>query len=81
MRHTNRVSPNHTHKYAIADRDAVSIMLKKVSEPEGSHSVDSVRLMRALAAAARKYTQSRQEVNQAFFHGLMTGYAVALKHK
>jgi len=37
------------------------------------------KLLRALDDAARHYNDSKQKVQQAFFHGLLTGYAVALK--
>jgi hypothetical protein len=37
------------------------------------------KLLRALDDAARHYKDSNQKVRQAFFHGLLTGYAVALK--
>jgi len=33
----------------------------------------------ALDDATRHYKDSNQKVRQAFFHGLLTGYAVALK--
>jgi hypothetical protein len=36
------------------------------------------KLLRALDDAARHYKDSSQKVRQAFFHGLLTGYAVAL---
>ena len=36
------------------------------------------KLLRALDDAARHYKDSNQKVRQAFFHGLLTGYAVAL---
>jgi hypothetical protein len=48
---------------------------------QGSRSVDGEKLYRALDSASRRYSQSSQEINQAFFHGLLTGYAVGLKHK
>jgi hypothetical protein len=76
-----RVSPKHSHKFAIADSDAVRTLLEKLSSPNGSQTVDEAKLLRALNAAARRYSQSSEEVSQAFFHGLLTGYAVGLKHK
>jgi hypothetical protein len=36
-------------------------------------------LLKALDQAARSYKDSNQKQRQAFFHGLLTGYAVALK--
>ena len=76
-----RSPSRHTHKFSIADKDAVRVLLNKIGAPHGSHSVDQKKLLKALAAAAKKYSQSRPGVSQAFFHGLLTGYAVGLKHK
>jgi len=72
---------SHSHKYSIADHDAVGALIKKLGAPNGSRNVDNEKLMHALVAAAQRYRQSRQEASQAFFHGLLTGYAVGLKHK
>lgn len=74
-------SSRHTHRFSIADKDAVRVLLNKIGTPHGSHSVDEKKLLKALAAAARKYSQSRPGVSQAFFHRLLTGYAVGLKHR
>ena len=76
-----QMSSSHSHKFAIADNDAVRELLRKLGSPNGSSTVDEEKLLQALDAAARRYRQSRQEVSQAFFHGLLTGYAVGLKHK
>jgi hypothetical protein len=37
------------------------------------------KLLKALGEASRRYQNSGQKERQAFFHGLLTGYAVALK--
>jgi len=71
----------HTHRFSIADRDAVQVLLNKLGAPNGSRNVDGEKLYKALASASRRYSQSGQEISQAFFHGLLTGYAVGLKHK
>lgn len=76
-----RITPKHSHKYSIADHDAVRALLEKVSDPTGSHIVDDEKLLQALNIAARRYDGANQEISQAFFHGLLTGYAVGLKHK
>ena len=76
-----QMTGKHTHKFSIADDDAVQVLLKKLVSPNGSRTVDGEKLYKALASAARRYTQSNQEISQAFFHGLLTGYAVGLKHK
>jgi hypothetical protein len=76
-----QTSTKHSHKYAIADQEAVRVLLGKISAPKGSHVVDEKGLLKALLCAARRYKNARQIINQAFFHGLLTGYAVGLKHK
>jgi hypothetical protein len=37
------------------------------------------KLLKALDEASRHYENTTQKQRQAFFHGLLTGYAVALK--
>ncbi len=68
----------HSHQFTIADQDAVRELVRKLA---GKSSAQSRRdkLLRALDDAARHYQDSEQKVRQAFFHGLLTGYAVALK--
>ena len=75
------VRTKHTHKFSIADEDAVKVLLEKLGAPDGSREVDQEKLYRALNSASRRYSESSQEVGRAFFHGLLTGYAVGLKHK
>jgi hypothetical protein len=76
-----QISTKHSHKYSIADHEAVRVLLGKVSDPKGSQSVDEKKLLQALLCAARRYNGANQIASQAFFHGLLTGYAVGLKHK
>jgi hypothetical protein len=67
----------HAHRFTIADDDAVRVLvgkLLKLGKKQGRE-----KLLRALDDAARHYKDSNQKVRQAFFHGLLTGYAVALK--
>ena len=68
----------HKHKYAIADEEAVQLLLKKLVAG-GPHQQRREKLLKALDQAARRYKDSNQKQRQAFFHGLLTGYAVALK--
>lgn len=75
------IPTKHTHKYSIADGDAVQVLLNKLGAPHGSRNVDGEKLYKALHCASQRYSQSSQEIRQAFFHGLLTGYAVGLKHK
>jgi len=75
------MSPTHTHKFGIADQDAVRTLLDKFMTPNGSSTVDRKKLMAGLYLAMRRYKQSNEQVTQAFFHGLLTGYSVGLKYK
>jgi len=68
----------HPHKFTIADDDAVRALLTKLADGR-KHQRSRERLLHALDDAARHYNDSDQKVRQAFFHGLLTGYAVALK--
>ena len=67
----------HDHKYAIADDEAVRVLLDKMLGG-GSRQVRREKLLKALDEASRHYKDSSQKERQAFFHGLLTGYAVAL---
>lgn len=68
----------HSHKYTIADDEAVNTLLLKLMNGKKDRR-SRKRLLGALDAAARHYKDSDEKVRQAFFHGLLTGYAVALK--
>ena len=68
----------HLHKFTIADDDAVRTLVDKLVN-EGPRNLHREKLLRALDDAARHYKDSHRKVRQAFFHGLLTGYAVALK--
>jgi hypothetical protein len=70
--------PRHTHKFTIADNDAVQELLSKLHS-QGSRGNRRERLFDALEQASQRYNKSSQKERQAFFHGLLTGYAVALK--
>jgi len=69
----------HSHKFTIADDEAVLALLEKLLGGEGSNQIRREKLLRALDDAARHYKDSNQKVRRAFFHGLLTGYGVALK--
>jgi hypothetical protein len=45
----------------------------------GSHQQRSEKLLKALDEASQRYSNSTEKVREAFSHGLLTGYAVALK--
>lgn len=68
----------HNHKYAIGDDEAVRVLIEKMLV-KGSRQQRREKLLKALDEATRHYRDSSQKERQAFFHGLLTGYAVALK--
>ena len=68
----------HSHKFTIADDDAVRALLDKLVA-KGTEKARRDKLLRALDDAARHYKDSNEKVRRAFFHGLLTGYAVAFK--
>ena len=68
----------HTHQYTIADDEAVKVLLDKLLIG-GPHQQRREKLLKALDDASRRYNSSTQKVRKAFFHGLLPGYAVALK--
>lgn len=68
----------HTHKFTIADDVAVQSLVGKILDG-GSRQLRREKLLRALDDATRHYKDSTQKVRRAFFHGLLTGYGVALK--
>lgn len=76
-----RKSPGHSHKFTIADDEAVRVLVEKLGAPRGSRSVDQEKLVRALDQAAQHYKTADEKVRQAFFHGLLTGYGVGLKRR
>ena len=76
-----RKSPGHAHRFTIADKEAVQVLLKKLMGPRGSRNVDQGKLLQALDHAAQHYKNSQKKVRQAFFHGLLTGYGVGLKRR
>ncbi len=68
----------HTHQYTIADDEAVKVLLDKLLSG-GPHQHRREKLLKALDDASQRYNSSTQKERKAFFHGLLTGYAVALK--
>jgi hypothetical protein len=75
----SRKSPGHSHTFTIADQEAVRILVEKLGAPRGSRSIDLKKLLQALDQAAQHYKKADKKLRQAFFHGLLTGYGVALK--
>jgi hypothetical protein len=68
----------HNHKFSIADDEAVQVLLNKMLAA-GTRQRRREKLLKALDEASKHYEDSSQKERQAFFHGLLTGYAVALK--
>jgi hypothetical protein len=68
----------HDHRYSIADDQAVHVLLDKMLGG-GTRQRRREKLLKALGEASQRYKNSSQRERQAFFHGLLTGYAVALK--
>jgi hypothetical protein len=68
----------HDHRFTIADDEAVQVLLDKMLGG-GTRQKRREKLLKALDEASRHYENTNQKERQAFFHGLLTGYAVALK--
>ena len=69
---------HHLHRFTIADDQAVQVLVDKL-HVGGTHQQRRERLLKALEQAFERYQASNEKARQAFFHGLLTGYAVALK--
>ncbi len=70
----------HSHKYVIADNDAVETLITKLQASHGSRGqVDDEKLRQALHTAVSEYKEAGEKERKAFFHGIITGYAVAMK--
>ena len=68
----------HNHRYTIADDEAVQVLLDKTLGG-GTRQRRREKLLKALGEASQHYQQTHHKERQSFFHGLLTGYAVALK--
>lgn len=68
----------HSHRYRIADDEAVEVLVDKLLS-RGPHQERREKLLKALDDASQHYNASTEKERKAFFHGLLTGYAVALK--
>lgn len=69
----------HTHRLSIADEETIQIYLEKLAKWD-AHQARRERLLAALdraAACCRRPGDTKER--KAFLHGLLTGYAVALK--
>ena len=68
----------HGHRYTIADDEAVQVLIDKMLGG-GTRQRRREKLLKALEEATQRYQNTSHKERQAFFHGLLTGYAVALK--
>jgi hypothetical protein len=66
----------HPHKYTIADDEAVRTLMTKLAE--SSHQT-TPELQKALETAMEEYQTTDDQQRKAFFHGMLTGYGVALQ--
>lgn len=69
---------SHTHRYTLGDEEAVELLVDKLLT-NGAHQRRREKLLAARNQAVRRYKTSNQKQRQALFHGLLTGYAVAVK--
>jgi hypothetical protein len=67
-----------THRYTIADDEAVEVIVDRLLS-RGPHQERREKLMKALDDGSQHYNTSTGKERKAFFHGLLTGDAVALK--
>jgi hypothetical protein len=77
-KHREVIFMAHDHKYAIADGEAVQVLVDKMLGG-GTRHRRREKLLRALDEASQRYQNTSHKERQAFFHGVLTGYAVALK--
>ena len=68
----------HSHRFTIADNDAVRVLLAKLVRRAVGNRVGGINCFARLTMRLGTTKDSNQKVRQAFFHGLLTGYAVAL---
>jgi hypothetical protein len=73
-------SPNspHSHLYTIADDEAVRTLMDKITQHTDKAPPE---LLDAFDAAMREYKSTDERERKAFFHGMLTGYSVALQLK
>ena len=73
-------SPNnpHSHKYTIADDEAVETLIRKL-EANGIELENRGKLREGFVTAMEEYREAAENERKAFFHGMLTGYGVAMK--
>ena len=77
---SNEKSPNspHSHRFTIADDEAVETLMRKL-EKSGFDRQNRSKLQQSLETAMQEYNGTSDAERKAFFHGMLTGYGVALK--
>ena len=70
-------SPRNSQLLTLADDDAVEILVSGLTGRSRQRQRD--RLRAALEEAIEQYREADEKQRKAFFHGMLTGYAVALK--
>ena len=78
MQRTGNYKSPHSHKFTIADDEAVGTLIGKLKTSGVGH-VNREKLRQALETAMEEYRGTDETERKAFFHGMLTGYAVALK--
>ncbi len=67
-------------RYKVGQRDAVEMLVAKLqSSKRGDDTLASRRLARAITRAQTRYQRVGTADDRGFFHGMLTGYAVARK--
>jgi len=65
-------------RYRVGQREAVEMLVAKLRS-WGDDTLASRRLARAITRAQTRYQRVKTADGLGFFHGLLTGYAVARK--
>lgn len=68
----------HSHLFTIGDEEAVEVLMGKLEE-SGVRQQRREKLRQALEVASKQYKAATAKERKAFFHGMLTGYGVALK--
>ncbi len=66
-------------RLAVGDPRAVEVLDSKIQHTKARDEIAWRRLLHGAAAARQRHRQVRSRADLGFYHGLLTGYAVALK--
>jgi hypothetical protein len=70
--------PRHLRQFTMVGDDAIEVLVSKIPG-NASRERQRERLQAALKRAMEQYRDAGERERKAFFHGMLTGYAVALK--